>query len=131
MPHQQALAKLACLLVLSWVGQAPARAEDYSAHTPNLSNSEHKRMRSDLERFSREQPRRGDFEKRRQFFRERARQRFHDADTDGNSLLNREEWTRLHPAAARNFDEIDQNGDGELSEQEVAQVLRKRIRNNR
>lgn len=119
---------LTFLLAFGLAGQASADPEASGAHERGLSHSEHKRMRGDLERFSREQPRHGDFEKRRQVFRERARLRFHEADRNGNGLLDREELTRHHPNAANNFDEIDHNADGELSEQEVAQVLRQRMR---
>lgn len=85
-------------------------------------------MRSDLERFSREQLRRSDFEKRRKLLRERARQRFRDADTNRDGTLNREELARLNPGAANNFDQFDHDGDGELSEQEVARALRKHVK---
>lgn len=85
-------------------------------------------MRSDLERFSREQLRRNDFEKRRKLLRERARQRFRDADTNRDGTLNREELARLNPGAAKNFDQFDHDGDGELSEQEVARALRKHVK---
>ena len=128
MSLQQALSRLACVFVLSWAGQASAEPPDMHKDEHGLSSSEHQRMRSDLERFSREQLRRGDFEKRRNFLRERARQRFHDADTNGDGGLNREELARLNPGAARNFDQFDYNGDDELSEQEVAQALRKHLK---
>lgn len=128
MSVKQTLAGLMCVISFGWAGKSPAEPQDSHAYEHSLSSSEHKRMRGDLERFSREQPRRGDFEKRRQIFRERARQRFQEADTDGNGLLNREELTRLSPNAAKNFDQIDRNVDGELSEQEVAQILRQRRR---
>lgn len=128
MSLQQALTKLACLLALSWAGQAPAQPEGSVGHPPVLSSSEHKRMRGELERFSREQPRHVDFEKRRQLFRERARQRFHEADTNGNGGLSRQELARLNPGAAKNFDQFDHNGDGELNQQEAAQAMRKHVR---
>ena len=126
MSLKQALVKSVCLLALSWAGQAPAQPEVDSGHAPNLTNSEHRRMRGELDRFSREQPQRGDFEKRRHIFRERARQRFHDADTNGNGVLSREEWARLNRGTAQRFDQLDLNGDGELSEHEVGQAMRRR-----
>lgn len=128
MSLKQALVKSACLLALSGAGQASAPSEGDSGHAPNLTHSEHTRMRGELERFSHEWPRRGDFEKRRQMFRDRARQRFHDADTDGNGVLSREEWARLNRGAAQHFDQLDLNGDGQLSEHELAQALRRRAR---
>lgn len=128
MPLKHTLVHLTCLLALSWAGQAPAEPQDTHAHQPGLSSSEHQRMRSELERFSREQPRRSDFEKRREIFRERARQRFHEADTNADGVLSREELARLNPGAAKNFDQLDRNADGGLSEQEVAQAMRKHVR---
>ena len=85
-------------------------------------------MRRDLERFSREQPQRGEFEKRRKLLRERARQRFHAADTNHDGVLSREELGRLKPGAVKNFDQLDHNADGGLSEQEVAKAMRKQAR---
>lgn len=128
MSPQQVLSGLACVFVLSWAGQASAEPPDKHVDEHGLSRSEHQRMRSDLERFSREQLRRSDFEKRRKLLRERARQRFHDADTNGDGGLSREELARLNPGAARNFDQFDHDGDNELSEQEVAQALRKSLK---
>ena len=92
-----------------------------------LRVDDRERLRGDLEQFSQQQPERAEIDKRRQYFRERAKERFRHADTNGNGLLNREELSRLNPNAARNFDEIDQDRDGELSEQEVAQILRARM----
>lgn len=125
---EQVIVQFACLLALGWAGQAAAEPQDAHAPERRLSSSEHQRMRSDLERFSREQPRRGDFEKRRKLLRERARQRFHDADTNGDGELNREELARLNPGAAKNFDQLDHNADGGLSQREVVQAMRKHAR---
>lgn len=128
MPLKQTLLPLTFLLAVGWVGPASAEPGGPGSYEHRFSNSERKRLRGDLERFSREQPPRGDIEKRRQVLRERAKQRFHDADTNSNGLLDREELTRLNPNAARNFDEIDHDRNGELSEQEVAQAMRQRMR---
>ena len=93
-----------------------------------LRADDRERLRGDLEQFSQQQPERAEIDRRRQYFRERAKERFRNADTNGNGLLNREELSRLNSNAAANFDEIDQDRDGELSEQEVAQILRNRLR---
>jgi hypothetical protein len=67
----------------------------------------------------------GDFEARREAIRERARARFAEADRNGDSLLNREEMARLRPMLAKHFDRIDANQDGQASEQELADALRR------
>ncbi len=85
-------------------------------------------MHGDLEQFSQQQPQYEEIKKHRQELRERAKQRFNAADTDGNGFLSREEFAHLRPNAAQYFDEIDQNQDGELSEQEVARFFRQRMR---
>lgn len=140
---KQTLFHLTFVLAFGWAGHAPAQpgmagsnAPHHSRHeskrlrgdTPErLRGDERERLRGDLEQFSQQQPERAEIDKRRQYFRERAKERFRHADTNGNGLLNRDELSRLNPNAARNFDEIDQDRDGELSEQEVAQILRKRM----
>ena len=119
---------LGCATLLGWADLTPAEPRARGDHVHGLSTSERMRMRSDLERFSQEQPYREKIEMRRQRLRERSRQRFHDADRDGNGLLNRQELRHLNPNAAQHFDEIDRDRDGELSEQEVGQALRRRMR---
>jgi hypothetical protein len=68
----------------------------------------------------------GAFEARRQAIRERARARYNEMDTNRDGRLSRDEMTRLHPILAKHFDEIDANGDGLVSEQEIIDALRKR-----
>lgn len=128
MRFEQLIAQCVCWLAIGWAGQAAAQPTDAPSHEQTLSSSEHQRMRRDLERFSREQPQRGEFEKRRKLLRERARQRFHAADTNRDGVLSREELGRLKPGAVKNFDQLDHNADGGLSEQEVAKALRKQAR---
>ncbi len=67
----------------------------------------------------------GDFEARRQAIRERARARFAEADRNGDGLLSRDEMAGLRPMLARHFDRIDTNHDGQASEQELADALRR------
>jgi len=119
---------LSCATLFGWAGGVLAEPRQRDAHAQGLSPSERMRMRGDLERFSREQPYRDKIEMRRQMLRERGKQRFHDADRDGNGLLNRQELRQLNPNAARHFDQIDRDHDGELSEQEVGQAMRRRMR---
>ena len=140
---KQTLFYLTFVLAFGWASHAPADPDMTGPNAPHPSRHESKRLRGgaperlpgdererlrgDLEQFSQQQPQRAEIDKRRQYFRARAKERFRHADTNGNGLLNREELSRLNPNAARNFDEIDQDRDGELSEQEVAQILRKRM----
>lgn len=118
---------LGCAALVGWAGVLLAEPRPRGAHAHSLSHSERMRMRGDLERFSQEQPYREKIEMRRQMLRERGRQRFHDADRDGNGLLNRQELRHLNPNAAHHFDQIDRDRDGELSEQEVDQAMRRRM----
>lgn len=133
MALKQRQLSIALLLATGWIGPAsadPARHDfDRPGHASHsLSENERERMRSDLERFSHQLPGRAQIDKRRQLLRDRARQRFQDADTDHNGRLNRDELARLNPHAVRFFDRVDRDGDGELNLQEVAQALRARIR---
>ncbi len=67
----------------------------------------------------------GDFEARREAIRARARARFAEADLNGDGVLNREEMARLRPFLVRHFDRIDTNHDGQVSEQELTDALRR------
>lgn len=118
---------LGCVALFGTAGLALAEPRPRDTHAPGLSPSERMRMRGDLERFSQQHPQRARIEMRRQMLRERARRRFHDADHDGNGYLNRQELSRINPNAARHFDQIDRDQDGEVSEHEVGQVLRRRM----
>ncbi|MCA1977871.1 MAG: hypothetical protein LDL19_01410 [Thiobacillus sp.] len=72
----------------------------------------------------------GDFAARREAIRERARARFAEADRSGDGFLSRDELAQLRPMLARHFDRIDTNQDGLVSEQELADALR-RLRERR
>lgn len=119
---------LSCVTLLGSASVLYAQPRQRDGHTQALSHSERMRMRGDLERFSREQPYRDKIEMRRHMLRERARLRFQHADRDGNGALNREEVNHLNPNAAQHFERIDLDRDGELSEKEVGQAMRQRMR---
>ncbi len=119
---------IAFLLAFGCAGQVSAQSSEVYPQEYRLSDSERERMHGDLERFSQQQPQYEEIKKHRKELRERARQRFRAADTDGNGFLSREEFARMRPNAADHFDEIDQDHDGELSEQEVARFFRQRMR---
>lgn len=122
---------LSCVTLLGSVSVLYAQPRQRDVHAQGLSHSERMRMRGDLERFSREQPYRDKVEMRRRMLRERARLRFQHADQDGNGFLNREEASHFNPNAAQHFDRIDLDHNGELSEQEVGQAMRHRMRRQR
>lgn len=128
MHAKRILMLLGCLALFSSAGASRAEPEPQDTHSPALSASERMRMRGDLERFSQQHPYRNHIEMRRQLLRERAKRRFLEADLDDNGFLNRQEFARHNPNAARQFDLIDRNRDGELSEMEVAQALRRHMR---
>ena len=122
---------LSCMTLLGSVSVLNAEPRQRDGHTQSLTPGERMRLRGDLEQFSREQPYRDKIEMRRRMLRERARLRFQHADHDGNGFLNREEASYFNRNAAKHFDRIDLDRDGELSEQEVGQALRHRMRRQR
>jgi hypothetical protein len=91
---------------------------------PPVEETDWGRIRRDVDTEARRLD--GDFEARRQAILERARARFNAADTNGDKLLSREEMTKLRPGMAQHFDRFDSNGDGQVSEQEIGDAIRKR-----
>lgn len=108
----------ACLLGL---GSATAWAQA----SGDAADPDWGQLRRDLDAGMQRPGGNGDFEARRQAIRERARARFAEADRNGDGLLSREEVARLRPMLARHFDRIDANRDGQASEQELADALRR------
>jgi hypothetical protein len=117
--------RFATLVIAASVQAYAAPPSAASARAPD-DGSPQESLRSDLDRYSRELYGQEYLDQRRQIFRERAQERFRNADSNGNGRLSREELVRLHPNAARHFDRIDTDGDSEVSRQEMAQALRKR-----
>lgn len=115
------------LCLTAWAGLAQADSATERPQESQLSDLERERLRGDLDQYSNELYGRDRLEKRRQFLRERAKQRFNEADRSGNGRLDREEFRRQYPNAARHFDRIDSDGDGEVSQAEVANALRTRL----
>ncbi|NWG39570.1 MAG: hypothetical protein HXY27_06365 [Hydrogenophilaceae bacterium] len=116
---------LSCLI--AWASLAHANFTLAQAPNARLSNSEREDLRGDLDQYSNELYGRENLEKRRQFLRDRAIQRFRDADRSGNGSLDREELRRHYPNAARHFDRIDTDKDGEVTQAEMAKALRTRL----
>lgn len=115
------------LCLTAWAGLAQAESAMERPQESHLSDLERERLRGDLDQYSNELYGRDRLEKRRQFLRERAKQRFNEADRSGNGRLDREEFRRQYPNATRYFDRIDSDGDGEVSQAEVANALRTRL----
>lgn len=110
---------------------APPFAQERESRRFNLEGSltpeERHQLRRDLDSLSREiYPRRPALERRLQDSRRRAVERFGQADVDGDRVLNRAEMERFAPRAARHFDHIDSDGDGRVTEQELADSFRRR-----
>lgn len=121
------LARLILLGAVAWAVHAQAGSAATKPDAPLLSDGERERLRGDLDQYSNELYGRESLEKRRRFLRDRARQRFNEADQSGNGRLDREEFSRQYPNAARHFDRIDSDGDGELNQDEIAKALRARM----
>lgn len=110
---------LVCLLV----GTAGLAAGMVRAEPPADGAPDWGQLRRDVDAGARRPD--GDFETRRQAIRERARARFAEADRNGDGLLSRDAVGQLRPLFARHFDRIDANQDGQASEQELADALRR------
>lgn len=96
------------------------------AAPPDAPEPDWGRLRRDVDAAARRPAGNGAFEARRQAIRERARARYNEMDMNRDGRLSREEMARLHPALAKHFDQIDANGDGLASEQEIIDALRRR-----
>jgi hypothetical protein len=67
-----------------------------------------------------------DPEKCREQARAQMRERLRKADTDGNGTISRAEAGKGLPAISRHFDEIDANGDGQITREELEAAHAKR-----
>jgi Ca2+-binding EF-hand superfamily protein len=114
-----------CATALSLQAQADTMVA--RANEPLLTEDEREQLRGDLDQYSSELHEREKLEKHRQLLRDRAKQRFKEADKSGNGRLDRQEFSREYPNAARYFNWIDSDGDGEVSQIEIAKALRARI----
>lgn len=56
----------------------------------------------------------------------KAQERFAAADANHDGYLSRDEAAQGTPRLAANFDEIDSNGDGQLSKAEIVAYIRQR-----
>lgn len=124
MPRLIAILML-CATALSLQAQADTMVA--RANEPLLTEDEREQLRGDLDQYSSELHDREKLEKHRQFLRDRAKQRFKEADKSGNGRLDRQEFSLEYPNAARYFNWIDSDGDGEVSQIEIAKALRARI----
>lgn len=67
----------------------------------------------------------------RELRRERMRERFENADKDGDRALNKDEAARVAPRLRDNFDNIDSNRDGRATPDEIRTFRRERAKNRR
>lgn len=90
-----------------------------------ISIEESIRLRRDLDEYSRSvDPAHVQIEERRRIMRKRIQERFSGSDKDSDGSISREEATEALPQIARHFSEVDLNGDGviTLDELEAAQA---------
>lgn len=64
----------------------------------------------------------------RELRRERMRERFDNADKDGDRALNKDEAARVAPRLRDNFDNIDSNRDGRATPDEIRTFRRERAK---
>ena len=67
----------------------------------------------------------------REMRREKMRERFDEADKDGDRALNRDEAGRVAPRLQENFDNVDANKDGKASQEEIRAFRRERAKMRR
>lgn len=93
-----------------------------------LSSEDRSQLRRDLDAWGPElygdRPTRGERIRRAG---EAVRERFREADVDGDQLLDRKEFATFAPRRASHFDAIDGNHDGRVDSDEVRQAIRERI----
>ena len=97
----------------------------------NFSPEHREKLRKALDEYSRSiDPSHDQIEERRRAMQESIESRFFEADTDGDSTLDRQEATEKLPQIARHFNTVDANQDnlislGELVEAQ-ARILERR-----
>ncbi len=116
------------LMVMALMPVANALAAD---PVQGYQDEDWNRLRHDVTESTRRSETNGNFAARRQAIRDRARNRYLEADKDRNGSLNRNELSRQFPRLANHFDFIDSNHDGQVTEQEIAEALRKRMQQRR
>jgi hypothetical protein len=112
--------------VLAGAATGAPPAEDSLEAT--LSSEERSQLRRDLDAWGpelyRDRPPRGERLRRAG---EALRERFREADADGDQALDRKEFAQFAPRRARHFDAIDANHDGQVDPDELRQTVRERI----
>lgn len=94
----------------------------------SITMEERIRLYHDLERYSRSiDSTHIVIENHRRGMRQRLQERFSGADKDSNGSISREEATESLPQIARHFSQVDGNGDGVVTLNELAIVQAKMI----
>lgn len=91
----------------------------------NISDEERMRLHRDLDEYSRSvDPAHVQIQERRRVMHQRLVERFSNSDRDNDGSISREEATETMPQIARHFNQVDLNGDGviTLNELEAAQA---------
>lgn len=116
---------VACALLAGAAAGAPPVTDGLEA---TLSGEDRSQLRRDLDAWGPELYR--DHPPRRERLRragEALRERFREADADGDQGLDRTEFAQFAPRQTRHFDAIDANHDGRVDPDELRQTIRERI----
>jgi hypothetical protein len=119
------LLTIACTVLADTAAAAPPAEDSLEA---TLSSEERSQLRRDLNAWGpelyRDRPPRGERLRRAG---EALRQRFREADADGDQALDRKEFARFAPRQVRHFHPTDANHDGKIDPDELRQTIRERI----
>lgn len=91
----------------------------------NITDQERIRLHRDLDEYSRTvDPAHVQIEERRRIMHQRLEERFANSDKDNDGSISREEAAEAMPQISRHFNQVDLNGDGviTLNELEAAQA---------
>ena len=89
----------------------------------NFSPEHREKLRKALEDYARSvDPSHDQIEERRRVMQESVETRFFEADTDGDSTLDRQEATEKLPQIARHFNSVDTNQDNLISLSELVEA---------
>ena len=98
----------------------------------NISPEDRMRLRRDLDEYSRSvDPDHSQIEERRRAMRQRLQERFSQTDKDNDGSISRIEAFEGMPQIARHFTQVDANGDGVITLNELEAAQAKAIEHQR